>query len=117
VPKCQANSNERLAVGSADGSVSLNDLKTGREERLPNRHLPEDRNGPLLFATVVAFTPDGSTLVTAGADRTIRFWNLADGKKSREFPWSKSRVVRLALSPDGTRLAHQRVLRSDTRDA
>jgi len=101
-----ALSNERLVVGFADGGVCVFDLKTGKEERLPNRHQPDHpRPGHVLIGTAVCFTRDGNTLVTAGADRTIRFWSLADGKMIREFPWSKSRVVRLAVSPDGTRLA------------
>jgi WD40 repeat protein len=48
----------------------------------------------------VAFTPDGRTLVSAGAEKLI-VWNLADGSLVREVE-HPALVSSLAVSPDGT---------------
>jgi WD40 repeat protein len=99
-------SNEWLAVGLADGSVILYDLRTGKQGTLPERHKPADPGDPRPEGVLaVRFTRDGKTLVTAGSDHVIRSWNLADGMKSREFAWSKTRIEVMDVSPDGTVLA------------
>ncbi len=100
-------SNERLAAGFADGSVILYDLRTGKEEELPETHKPEDPRDLRSAAGVAAvrFTRDGKTLVTAGGDHVIRFWNIAERKKRREFRWSKTWTELMDVSLDGTVLA------------
>ncbi len=62
---------------------------------------------------VVAFSPDGQTLVSSGFDGRISFWEAATGReKSTIINESKDRlngcdpVVDLAYSPDGARLAY-----------
>ncbi len=50
----------------------------------------------------LAVSPDGSVLVTAGADSTLKFWdakNLAPRGEFRELPGA---VSKLAFAPDGT---------------
>jgi WD40 repeat protein len=37
--------------------------------------------GSPLRVNAVAFTPDGSRLLTAGADGTVRVWDVASGKE------------------------------------
>ncbi|MBY0585772.1 WD40 repeat domain-containing protein [bacterium] len=52
----------------------------------------------------LAVTPDGSTLLTAGADTLIRTWEWATGKALRGMAHS-SAVTHMTLSPDGSRIA------------
>ncbi|MGI8977634.1 MAG: WD40 repeat domain-containing protein [Pirellulaceae bacterium] len=54
--------------------------------------------------SAVVWTSDGTGLITAGADKTVRQWNLKDAKPERTFSGSAAAVLGLALSPDGKRL-------------
>ncbi len=47
--------------------------------------------------------PDGKTLVNAGDG--ISWWDIATGKQIRRMPWQLALQYRLALSPDGKKLA------------
>jgi WD40 repeat protein len=51
------------------------------------------------------WTSDGGAVIAAGADKTVRLWNLKEGKPERTFSGSAGAVLGLALSPDGKRLA------------
>jgi WD40 repeat protein len=57
-----------LATGSADRTVRLWDVNSGRELLRLQGHT--DR------VLAVAFNPDGRTLATSSADRTVRLWRL-----------------------------------------
>ncbi len=52
----------------------------------------------------LAFSADGKTLISAGWDATVRFWDLATGKQARHTP-IQSGVAIARLSPDGKVLA------------
>ena len=53
----------------------------------------------------VAFSPDGKWLVSASADKTIRFWDAMTGAAGRTLTGHTNQVTYVAFSPDGTRLA------------
>ncbi len=54
----------------------------------------------------VAFSPDGKTLVSGGADNTIRFWDVAMGKEQTTLKKvAEYGVCSVAFSPDGKTLA------------
>jgi WD40 repeat protein len=50
-------------------------------------------------------SPDGKTLATAGYDRAIRLWNVADGALHRTIDVHKGAIFDLAWHPDGKVLA------------
>jgi WD40 repeat protein len=53
---------------------------------------------------VVAFTPDGSQLLT-GCDKLLRLWDVRTGKEVRQFQGIKDTVFDAAFSPDGNTVA------------
>src|SRR6266542_3127181 len=53
----------------------------------------------------VAFSPDGKTLASAGADGTVRLWDAATGALGLTWTAHKDRISTLAFAPDGKTLA------------
>jgi WD40 repeat protein len=53
----------------------------------------------------VAFSPDGTKLAAAGADRTVRVWNVPDGVEVARIEDHADWVLAVAFSPDGGRIA------------
>ncbi|MEI6914667.1 MAG: WD40 repeat domain-containing protein, partial [Armatimonadota bacterium] len=51
--------------------------------------------------TLVAFSPDGLTLVSASGDKTLKLWNVADGAISRTLSGHTDWVSCAAFSKDG----------------
>jgi dipeptidyl aminopeptidase/acylaminoacyl peptidase len=57
------------------------------------------------MVTLLAFSPDGGTLISGGRDKTIRIWDLNSSKEKRVFARHSSFFENLALSPDRKILA------------
>jgi WD40 repeat protein len=53
----------------------------------------------------LAFTPNGKTLATAGADGDVKVWEVATGKEQAAFRRSAFVIRGIAISPDGRRVA------------
>lgn len=56
-------------------------------------------------ATGVAFSADGASVVSAGADKAVHQWSLADGARLRSFASPADAVTSLDIGADGKTLA------------
>jgi WD40 repeat protein len=61
--------------------------------------------GPVSDRLVIAFSPDGETLVSGGSDGKVWLWRLADGARWRTLGGHTGPVRSVAFSPDGSMLA------------
>ena len=82
------------ALGAADGSVRLLDLRSGKVRTASGRH-----DAPVRAAR---FTPDGRTLVTVGEDEDARvmLWNVAEASASETLEGHAGLILDVAVSPD-----------------
>jgi serine/threonine protein kinase/WD40 repeat protein len=53
----------------------------------------------------VAFSPDGTRLLTGGADRTVRLWDVSTGRELRRFAGHTAQVRSVAFAPDAKTVA------------
>src|SRR6185503_14064641 len=49
----------------------------------------------------IAFSPDGSTIVSGSNDDTIKFWNVRTGTLQRTVTQTNDTVYSVAFSPNG----------------
>ena len=52
-----------------------------------------------------AYSPQDNTLASCGADRTVKLWNILDGRCLMTFKGHASWVMSVKYSPDGQTLA------------
>ncbi|WP_406693499.1 c-type cytochrome domain-containing protein [Singulisphaera sp. Ch08] len=86
---------KRLAAGSYQVVTLWNVPSGGLDKTLAGHTEP---------VKAVAVSADGKTAFSASPDKTVRVWNLADGKLSRQMN-APAPVLAIALSPDGKTLA------------
>lgn len=53
----------------------------------------------------IGFIHGGRTVVSASWDETVRFWDVTTQKETARFPLGIGKLMALAVSPDGTRIA------------
>jgi WD40 repeat protein len=61
--------------------------------------------GHTAFVWSLAFSPDGKTLASGSADKTIKLWDVAMGKEQATLMGHTEPLLSVAFSPDGKTLA------------
>jgi WD40 repeat protein len=85
----------QVVSASADRTLKVWNLTTGREERTLSGHANR------VYA--VAVTPDGQHVISASADGTLKVWSLATGREERTLIGHTDWVMAVAVTPDGRR--------------
>jgi WD40 repeat protein len=89
-------SDDRVALGCANGQVVILDASDGHEVGVISGHVNS------VFEVVVS--PDGRWLATAGEDRTVRLHDAVEYREIRLLGSHAARVRSVAFTPDGTGL-------------
>jgi WD40 repeat protein len=98
VVNCAAYSPDgRFVVTGAGVSVMIWDARTKREPVVLNGHRDLVRS--------VAYSMDGSRIISASSDETVKIWDAAAGKELLTFRGHSNEVLSAAFSPDGKRAA------------
>ncbi|KAF9160404.1 Serine/threonine-protein kinase smu1 [Actinomortierella ambigua] len=88
---------EMLASGAQDGKIKVWKIQTGQCLR---RYSPAHSAG----VTSVAFSPDGSQILSTSFDQTVKIHGLKSGKMLKEFRGHTSYVNYACFSADGTKV-------------
>src|SRR5262249_28666954 len=84
---------KRILTAGNESAVRLWDVDTGRQTNALPAHDAAIRT--------LAFTPDGSTIVSGSSDWSIRVWNAATGEHLRDLPGHRDGVNALTITADG----------------
>jgi WD40 repeat protein len=98
-----------LASGGFDGIVRLWDVSTQKVLHKLQGHEHNVTITPFAFSpgviSSVAFSPDGSQLVSGSYDSTARLWSVASGKPLQVLTGHSSFVLCVAFHPNGKQVA------------
>ncbi len=100
----------RLAAAAGDGSLRITDVPSGELRAELVGHGGGDWSRRAVWgasngAAAVAWSPDGSRLVTVGADETLRIWDAADGDQLLVLDGHDAWIDEVDWSPDGRWIA------------
>jgi dipeptidyl aminopeptidase/acylaminoacyl peptidase len=110
-----------VATESTDGTVLLWEAASGKQRGRLGEPLPQPKNGlaaPIPIAislagparvgpatSTLAFSPDGGLLAGMGPNRSLRLWDVAAGKETKQFRGHAGTITAVAFAADGKRLA------------
>jgi len=86
-----------VSAGADDKTVKLWETENGRLIRIFEGH------NDYVFS--VAFSPDGSYIVSGSEDKTVKLWEAGSGQLIRTFEGHKELIRSVAFSPDGNYIA------------
>jgi len=98
---------KRILSISDDGTVCLSDIEDLYTKQEPSYKIvsPEFKlTGHKKHVRSVAYSPDGSRILTAGVDGTARLWNAVDGAEIYVISENGETVEQASYSPDGARI-------------
>jgi len=87
---------QQVAAGNASGQVFVIDFSTGTVLGIIEGHREA--------VSCLAFSPDGTLLVSGGFDQALKVWGISDRGMSSTLDIHDDSVMDLALSPDGVLL-------------
>ncbi|THU84858.1 WD40 repeat-like protein, partial [Dendrothele bispora CBS 962.96] len=88
------STNGRIALGSVEGPITVWESSSGQK--------PKTIEGHKDYVTSVAFSSDGTLIVSGADDGTIGIWNVEKGRAVvMPFQGHEDKVKSVAFSPDG----------------
>ena len=89
----------------ASGGSEPNDISIVRIWQISNSSIVQTMPGHLAALNDLEYSPDGSMLISCGADSVSRFWNASTGQLIRQIGVKRAGVNDVEFSPDGTLFA------------
>ena len=95
------NGNSVVAAGGTigKGEFIVWEIPPGKKATFVIRH------GSSSAALSLAFSPDGTQLVSGGLDKVVRFWDLKTGRQVRSLSGHTTAIHCVAIGPDVNRIA------------
>jgi len=97
IPKTLSYGNSTVAVGLQSGDIVILDAITGSQAAILSGHTSQ--------VASLAFSPDGSSLVSGSYDKTVKLWDIQTGGVVKTFSGHTDWVFSVSISSDCTRVA------------